>query len=102
MKPVLLHTQLIRLQVPEDPVLGILVVLLRTYSVSLLVQRLHHHHVPSLVNLVDWRVHLHQVSQFLSHALADLPRAAQKLPLLQMGVKDTAAIKAMLGQRRWL
>ncbi len=53
------------------------------YCVGLFVQRLHHHHVPALVDPVDRRLQLHLVSQLPGHALADLTGTAYKLPLLQ-------------------
>lgn len=53
------------------------------YCVGLFVQRLHHHHVPALVDPVDRRLQLHPLPQLLRHALTDLTGAADKLPLLQ-------------------
>lgn len=56
---------------------------LATYLVGLFVNRLHHHHVPSLINPVDSGLQLDPVTQFLGHALTDLTGASLKLPLLQ-------------------
>lgn len=53
-----------------------------TYTVGLIIQRLHQHHVSGLIDAVDGRLQLHALSQLAGHALTDLTGATFKLPLL--------------------
>lgn len=53
------------------------------YTVVVIIQRLHRHHVSALVDAVDGRLQLHQLPQLVGHALTDLTGTTFKLPLLQ-------------------
>lgn len=57
-------------------------ILREAYTVGLIIQRLHQHHVSGLIDAVDGRPQLHLLSQLAGHALTDLTGAPFKLPLL--------------------